>query len=60
MILLILMNIPFLRFLIKHIDRPVRKIIWGLNHVSEGNFSEKIDFYAKNELDQIGSKFLPR
>ena len=47
MILLILMNIPFLRFLIKHIDRPVRKIIWGLNHVSEENFSEKIDFYAK-------------
>lgn len=57
MILLILMNIPFLRFLIKHIDRPVQKIISGLNHVSEGNFSEKIDFYAKNELDQIKDAF---
>ena len=57
MILLILMNIPFLNFLIKHIDRPVQKIILGLNHVSEGNFREKIDFDAGNELDEIKDAF---
>lgn len=57
MVLLVLMNIPFLRFLIKHIDRPVQKIISGLNHISEGNISEKIDFNAGNELDEIKNAF---
>ena len=57
MILLVLMNIPFLSFLIKHIDQPVQKIISGLNHISDGNISEKIDFDSGNELDEIKDAF---
>ena len=56
-LLLVLINIPFLRFLIKHIDKPVQKIIGGLNHISDGNYSEKIKFEAKNEFDQIKDAF---
>lgn len=57
MIFLVLMNIPFLRFLINHIDTPVLKIVAGLNNIAKGNYSEKIDFEAKNELDDIKSAF---
>ena len=56
-IFLILLNIPFLRFLIKYVDNPVQKIISGLKQVSVGNYSEKIDFSARNELDEIKDAF---
>lgn len=56
-VLLVLMNIPFVRFLIKHIDRPVRKIVDGLNKIADGKYDEKIDFDAKNELDEIKNAF---
>ena len=55
--LLVLMNIPFLRFLIKHVDRPVQKIIASLNRIAEGNYSEKISFESKNEFDEIKDTF---
>lgn len=57
MIFLVLMNIPFLRFLIKHIDKPVQKIVGGLNQIAGGNYNEKISFDAKNELDEIKDAF---
>lgn len=56
-VLLVLMNIPFVRFLIKHIDQPVQKIISGLKKISDGKYDEKIDFDAKNELDKIKNAF---
>ena len=55
--LLVVMNIPFLRFLIKHVDRPVQKIIASLNRIAEGNHSEKISFDSKNEFDEIKDAF---
>ena len=55
--LLVLMNIPFLRFLIKHVDRPVQKIIASLNRIAEGNYGEKISFESKNEFDEIKDAF---
>lgn len=57
MVFLVLMNIPFLRFLIKHIDKPVQKIIGGLNQISGGDYKEKISFDARNELDEIKDAF---
>ena len=57
LLLLVIMNIPFVRFLIKRVDKPVKKIISGLNQISEGNYSEKIDFSAQNELDEIKTAF---
>ncbi len=56
-LLLVLMNIPFVRFLIKHIDQPVQKIIGGLNKIADGKYDGKIDFDAKNELDEIKNAF---
>lgn len=56
-ILLLVMNVPFLRFLIKRVDKPVQKIIASLNNISKGNYDEKIDFEAKNELDGIKDAF---
>lgn len=56
-VLLILINIPFLRFLIKHVDMPVQKIVGSLNSVAEGNYNEKIDFKSRNEFDQIKDAF---
>ena len=53
MVLLVLMNIPFFHFLIKHIDKPVQKIICGVNKITEGIYDEKIDVESNNELDQI-------
>lgn len=55
--LLVLMNIPFLRFLMKHVDKPVQKIIASLNRIAEGNYSEKISFESKNEFDEIKDTF---
>ncbi|MBQ7159724.1 MAG: HAMP domain-containing histidine kinase [Treponema sp.] len=56
-LLLVLVNIPFLRFLIRHLDKPVQKIITGLKHVADGNYSEKIEFNSKNEFDEIKDAF---
>lgn len=56
-IVLILMNIPFLRFLINHVDKPVQKIVSSLNSVAEGNYDEKINFKSRNEFDQIKDAF---
>ena len=56
-LLLILMNIPFLRFLINHVDKPVRKIVNALNHLSDGHYDEKIEFESKNEFDEIKNAF---
>ena len=56
-LLLVVMNIPFLRFLIKHVDRPVQKIISSLNMIAEGKYSEKIQFESKNEFDEIKDAF---
>ncbi|MCR4821608.1 MAG: HAMP domain-containing histidine kinase [Treponema sp.] len=56
-ILLVLMNIPFLRFLMKHVDKPVQKIVSALNHLAEGKYDEKISFDSKNELDDIKEAF---
>lgn len=56
-ILLILMNLPFLRFLMKHVDKPVQKIVSSLNHLAEGQYEEKIDFEARNEFDEIKDAF---
>lgn len=56
-LLLIVMNIPFLRFLIKHVDNPVRKIVNALNRLSDGHYDEKIEFESKNEFDEIKKAF---
>lgn len=56
-LLLILMNIPFLLFLIKHVDNPVRKIVNALNRLSDGHYDEKIEFESKNEFDEIKNAF---
>lgn len=56
-ILLVLMNIPFLRFLMKHVDKPVQKIVSALNHFAEGKYDGKISFDSKNELDDIKDAF---
>ena len=57
LLLLIFMNIPFMHFLIKHIDRPVQKIISSLNRIADGNYNEKINFESKNEFDEIKDAF---
>ena len=44
-LLLILMNIPFLRFLMK----PVQKIVEALNRLADGKYDEKIDFESRKE-----------
>ncbi len=55
--LLILMNIPFLRFLMKHVDNPVQKIVEALNHLADGKYYEKIEFESHNEFDEIKDAF---
>ena len=57
MILLVLMNIPFLRYLIKHVDKPVQKIVSSLNQIADGNYDEKIDFESRNEFEDIKNAF---
>jgi len=52
-LLFIIVNIPFMIFLIRHIDKPVQKILRGLKRIKQENFSEKIDFESKNEFDVI-------
>lgn len=56
-LLLILMNIPFLRFLMKHVDKPVQKIVEVLNRLADGKYDEKIDFESRNEFDEIKDAF---
>lgn len=56
-VLLVLMNIPFLLFLIGRVDRPVRKIVESLNRIAEGKYDEKIDFESRNEFDEIKDAF---
>ena len=56
-LLLILMNIPFLRFLMKHVDKPVQKIVESLNRLADGKYDEKIDFESRNEFDDIKDAF---
>ena len=55
--LLVLMNIPFLQFLMKHVDKPVQKIIEALNRLADGKYDEKINFESKNEFDEIKDAF---
>ena len=56
-LLLIFMNIPFLRFLMKHVDKPVQKIVEALNRLADGKYDEKIDFESRNEFDDIKDAF---
>ena len=56
-LLLILMNIPFLRFLMNHVDKPVQKIVEALNRLADGKYDEKIDFESRNEFDDIKDAF---
>ena len=56
-VLLVLINIPFCLFLIRYVDKPVQKIIKGLNLISTGTYSERIDFSSGNELDEIKIAF---
>lgn len=55
--LLILMNLPFLYFLMKRVDRPVQEIVSSLHEIAEGNYDEKINFRTQNEFDQIKDAF---
>ena len=55
--LLVLMNIPFLQFLMNHVDKPVQKIIEALNRLADGKYDEKINFESKNEFDEIKDAF---
>jgi len=52
-VLFIVINIPFLIYLIKHIDKPVQNIVKGLRKIKNGNFEERIDFKTNNEFDEI-------
>ena len=56
-VILVLMNIPFLNFLINHVDKPVQKIITSLNKIADGKYDEQISFNSKNEFDQIKDAF---
>lgn len=49
-LLLVVMNIPFLRFLMNHVDKPVQKIIGSLNKIAEGNYGGKIPAEVKDSL----------
>ena len=55
--LLVLMNIPFLQFLMKHVDKPVQKIVEALNRLADGKYDEKINFESQNEFDEIKDAF---
>ncbi|MCR5045454.1 MAG: HAMP domain-containing histidine kinase [Treponema sp.] len=55
--LLVLVNIPFLSFLIKHVDKPVQEIIVSLNEIGDENYDVKIDFESQNEFDKIKDAF---
>lgn len=56
-LLFIIINIPFMIFMIKHIDKPVQKIVQGLRKIKSSDFSEKIDFKSNNEFDEIKNEF---
>jgi len=53
LILFIVVNIPFVFFMINHIDKPVQKILKALNKIKEEDFSYKVDFKSNNEFDDI-------
>lgn len=52
-ILFIIINIPFIIFMISHIDKPVQKILKGLQRIKQEDFSDKIKFNSENEFDVI-------
>lgn len=52
-VLFVLINIPFIIFLIRHIDKPVQNLLRGLKRIKKEEFSEKIEFDSKNEFDVI-------
>lgn len=52
-LLFIIINLPFLFFLINHIDKPVQKIVKGLRKIKSEKFDERIDFNSGNEFDEI-------
>ncbi|MDE7292553.1 MAG: HAMP domain-containing histidine kinase [Treponemataceae bacterium] len=52
-LLFIIINLPFLFFLINHIDKPVQKIVRGLRKIKSEKFDERIDFASSNEFDEI-------
>lgn len=52
-VLFIVINIPFVVFMINHIDKPVQKILKSLSKIKEEDFSEKINFSSSNEFDEI-------
>jgi len=52
-ILFVVINIPFVIYLIRHIDKPVQNIVRGLRKIKNGNFEERIDFQTNNEFDEI-------
>lgn len=56
-LLFIVINIPFVIFMIRHIDKPIQKILKGLKKVKEEDFSEKIEFNSNNEFDEIKDEF---
>lgn len=51
--LFVLINIPFMIFLIRHIDKPVQNLLRGLKRIKKEDFSEKIEYDSKNEFDVI-------
>ena len=55
--LLVFMNIPFLQFLMKHVDKPVQKIVEALNRLADGKYDEQINFESQNEFDEIKDAF---
>lgn len=56
-LLYIFINIPFIIFMIKYIDKPIQEILKGLKRVKKEDFSEKIEFKSKNEFNIIKDEF---
>lgn len=52
-LLFVVINLPFLFFLINHIDKPVQKIVQGLRKIKSEKFDERIEFNSNNEFDEI-------
>lgn len=52
-LLFVIINLPFVFFLINHIDKPVQKIVKGLRKIKAEKFDERINFNSNNEFDEI-------